>query len=36
MLEREWKRWFVTGMTPEDVARLADTYKRNTVAADRK
>jgi hypothetical protein len=36
MPEREWKRAFITGTSPEDAAKLADTYKRNAVAADRK
>jgi hypothetical protein len=36
MPEREWKRCYITGLDPESVAALADTYKRNTVAADRK
>ena len=36
MSEREWKRSYITGLDPESVAKLADTYRRNTVAADRK
>ena len=33
---REWKRSYVTGLDPESVAKLAETYKRITVAADPK
>ena len=36
MPEREWKRSYITGMTPDDAAKLAETYKRNTMAADPK
>ena len=36
MPEREWKRSFIVGLDPERVAALAETYRRNTVAADRK
>jgi hypothetical protein len=36
MPERYWKRAYITNMTAEDAAALAETYKRNTVAADPK
>jgi len=36
MRESAWKRAYITNMTPDDTAKLAETYKRNTVAADPK
>ena len=36
MPEHEWKRAYITSMTPDDAAKLAETSKRNTVAADPK
>jgi hypothetical protein len=36
MAERHRKRAYIIGMTPDDAAALADTYKRNNVAADPK
>ena len=36
MPEREWKRAYITNMTAKDAAALAETYKRNTMAADPK
>jgi hypothetical protein len=36
MRESAWKREFITGATPEEAAALAATYRRNTMAADRK
>ena len=36
MAERHWNRAYITGVTPEDVAKLAETYRTNTVAADKR
>ena len=36
MPEREWKRSYITGLDPESVAKLAETYRRNNFAADPK
>jgi hypothetical protein len=35
MPEREWKRMFIAGLTPEDAARQAETYWHNATVADR-
>jgi hypothetical protein len=35
MRETEWKRAFITGMSPDDAAKLAETYRSNMTAADR-
>jgi hypothetical protein len=34
MSEREWKRAFIAGTSPEEAAALAGTHRRNVVAAD--
>ena len=36
MPHREWRRLFVLGTTAEDAAKIAETYRQNTGAADRK
>ena len=35
MPQREWGRLFVIGTSPEDAAKVAETYRQNTQAADR-
>ena len=33
MPQREWRRLFITGSSPQDAAKIAETYRRNTQAA---